>query len=816
MSMPIQTVTVLGAGTMGAAIAGVLADAGLTVHLLDLPAEPDAFPPDVLPGIPPAKIGRNGVAWQGLARMQALRPPNLLRASSPQRIRPGNLEDDLERCIASSDWVVEAIVEDLEAKRSLLARVASVPGIQHCIVSSNTSGLPIGQLCDGLDSAFQRRFLGTHFFNPPRYLTLLELIPHATTDPDPLRTLQTFASIRLGRETVICRDTPYFIGNRIFAFVNQITLNAAIDMGMSVHEVDQLTGQLVGRPKAATFRLCDIVGLDVMRLVCENLHNLIPDDPYREIYRHAGSQRVMQTLQEANLLGNKTGQGFYQVARGPDGAKRFLGLDLDQAQAGNIQYVEPNPVPNALLAEIQGLSLKARFARVLNSDARQGRFLWEVYGRTFEYLAAIGGEIADSVYDIDRAMHWGFHWEMGPFELWDALGFDPTRARMRQSGHQFGPWMPETDATEASEASAPVFHRTTSDARTARRFRGGWISVTPDTSYHEYRDIGLRGTVLAANESATARMDDAGIAFLELHSKLNTLNADTLAVCEKAMDAVRARGQGLVVMARNGFFSAGANLKVLLADLELGDWKRVEAGIRTGQEIFLNFRRLDWPVVAVAKGIAYGGGLELLLAADRVVAHPESFFGLVETGVGLIPAWGGCKEMVRRTLNPAFHRVSPETDLALSVLLTQIGRAQVSRHAFDARNMGYLDADAPVVTRTGQMLRWAVGEIHRLNALGYVSPATTGNVFAAGRDGRANLEMAIHQMHEGGFASAHDRLVASKLAHVLCGGDLDAAAWMDEAYFLDLEREAALSLLGTAETQDRIKYMLTHGKPLRN
>lgn len=812
MSLPIQTATVLGAGTMGAAIAGVLADAGLHVHLLDLPSTADEtyLAP---PGITPAQVGRSGPAWVGLERMRALRPPNLYHESSLARIHPGNLEDDLEEALGASDWIIEAVVEDLPVKQDLLARISACTPPQ-ALVSSNTSGLPIRLLCENLPPSWSQRFLGTHFFNPPRYLPLLELIPHAGTDPEAVHRLQDFAARRLGRETVICRDTPYFIGNRIFAFVHQVTMNTAVDLGLTVHEVDQLTGTLVGRPRAATFRLCDIIGLDVMQLVCDNLYDLIPDDPLRHVYRHQGSTQVLDLMLQSRLLGNKTRQGFYQVQQDDRGQKTFLGLDLAAAQEGRIAYLAPQTLPDPDIAALAALPLPDRFRRLLALDSAYGQFLWEIYGRSFAYLSHIAGEIAPDAYAVDRALHWGFHWQMGLFELWDALGLETSLPRMQRSGFRIGPWIPAPEADNGNRI--PDFHQRTDGQRTAYGFDGIWVRVDRNESHHGLQDIRQGGQELGTNESATLCRGQDDILYLEIHSPQGTIDNNILDLCQEAVHHLHGQAQGLILTRDDERFSVGANLKHARALIHDGNWTDLETTTRRGQDTFMALRLAPKPVAVAMRGLALGGGLELMLAADFVTPHREAQLGLVETAVGIIPGWGGCKEMVRRLLDPRFLQFHGSPDAVLAHLLQQMGLAKVSRHAAEAREFGYLAPDTPIVGRPSQMLYWAAREIRRRHDLGYTPPVAVGTVYAAGADGKANLAMSNYLWREGGYMSEHDLLITSKLAHVLCGGDLDQATWMDEQYFLDLECEAVLSLLGEARTRDRIEHMLATGKPLRN
>ena len=807
MTLNIQTATVLGAGTMGAAIAGLLADAGIRVHLLDLASDPE---PNInIDGVAPAQVGRSQLAWQGLTRMAETRPPNLVHKESRSLIRPGNMDEDLEAALGESDWVLEAVIEDMETKRSLLQRLADLnPACR--LITTNTSGLPIHMLAEGLPADFASRFMGTHFFNPPRYLPLLELIPHAGTDPALLADFGTFSSVRLGRETVVCRDTPYFIANRLFAFIHQVTINTALDMGLTVAEVDGLTGSLLGRPNAATFRLADIVGLDVMDLVCRNLDDLTPDDPCRSVRFHEGYRSMMTALLAAGHLGSKTGQGFYRTEHDANGRRQFLSLDLASAVEGRLSWVPTPRFSDEAIDTLHGMPLAERFPALLKLDNHFGEFLWRIHGQVFSYLSQISGEIAEDCHAIDRVIRTGFAWQLGPFELWDALGPE-SLDRMRQSGMHPGEW---TAGVLASSDTS--FHRLANGERTSWNFRGGMNPVPAEVNYHAYADAMRTGQVVAENESACLRTGQDGILFLETRSVLNTIDEQVLSVCREACDRLHGSAAGLIIANDDHIFSAGANLKLILALLEAADWQELERLAKLGQNTFLALRNVPKPVWAAVRGMAAGGGVELLLSLDGVVAHPEACLGLTESAVGLVPGWGGCKELVRRSLGREFLDRSGDAHLVLKNLHAQVAMAKVSDNARDAQAMGYLPKQTPLVTRRSQLLPWAVRELQRSLDLGYAPPAVGPNTYAAGRDGLANLEMEVFMYREAGYISEHDALIATKLAHVLCGGRLASPAWMDEQWFLDLEREANLSLAGEPLSRDRIVHMLTQKKPLRN
>ncbi len=812
MALTVQTVTVLGAGTMGAALAALLGDAGLKVHLLDLPSG------TVQAGGTPDPRQRNQRARTGLVRMQELQPPCLYDETGLARIEIGNLEDDLERALAQSDWVLEAITEDLALKRALWSRFpACCPA--PTFVSSNTSGLPIHRLTEGLDTDFARRCFGTHFFNPPRYLPLLELIPGPLTDPDLLREFKDFSQWRLGREVVVCKDTPYFIGNRFFAYCQQATINEALARGLSVGEVDALTGPLLGRPKTGTFRLADLVGLDVMEQACSNLTDLLPADAALQSVARGGVGPVLHTLTAAGHLGRKSGQGFYQAVTAENGRKSFRELDLAAARQGTVRYRSPGTRGQAGLQKLEALPLAERLPALLYTPSPVQDFGWAVLGQSLAYLAGIASELASSVYDIDRVMRWGFGWELGPFEIWDALGHEASLQEMEARDIACPPWI-KVLGQDGDDSNGPratrTFHRGSGMQRTAATFAGPFVSIPRGDSFHGYRDTLAEAELLTENVSASLKRGRDQILFLEIHSKLNTIDDQVLAICQAALEQLHGAAAGLVIANDDDIFSAGANLQFLLRDMEQGDWSELERRIALGQSTLQALREAPKPVVTALRGLALGGGVEVVLAADRAVAYRDARLGLVETRVGLIPGWGGCKEMVRRHLDLAGDWDLKSPERTIQALVQMIGQAQVSSQAEQARRMGLLDARDTIVGRSSQILSSAEATLRTLQQAGYRPPVTQANVYAGGTDLQANLTATLYFLREGQYLTEYDRHIASKLIHVLSGGPLTTPAWMDEQYFLDLEREAILSLLGEAKTQARIHHMLTTGKPLAN
>ena len=813
MTLNIQSATVLGAGTMGAAIAGLLADAGIHVHLLDIALDPDPDLPFTRPS--PEQVGRSQIAWQGLDRMANARPPNLVHKESLKLVEPGNLDENLETAVGKSDWILEAVTEDLQVKRDLLRRIAAL-NPKCSLVSTNTSGLPIHMLAEGLPDRLASRFLGTHFFNPPRYLPLLELIPHEATDPGLLADVSDFSSARLGRETVICRDTPYFIANRLFAFLHQVTINTALDLNLSVAEVDGLTGSLLGRPNAATFRLADIVGLDVMDLVCRNLDALTPNDPMRSVRLHAGYRALLQNLLSAGYQGAKSGQGFYRTVRDQSGKRKFMSLDLPEAVENRLTWQEEPRFQDDLVDQLRSMPLAERFPALLAMENRYGEFIWQVHSQMFTYLTHIAGEISEGCHDIDRVMRTGFGWKLGPYELWDTLG-PSSVGQMQTSGLGLGKWVVDTPyISEDDRGSGPMFHCTENGRRSSWHFSKGMQPIKPDADFHTFGDAVRSGSVIAENDSGCLRSGQDGILFLETRSKLNTIDEPILSLCQEACNHLHGTATAFIVTNDDEIFSAGANLKQVLAFIEDSNWKELERLSKLGQDTFMALRQAPKPTWASMRGMAAGGGVELSLALDGVVVHPEACLGLPEAAVGLIPGWGGCKELVRRGLDGEFITRGGDPFRFLQQVHTQVAMAKVSDNARDAKTMGYLPANTITVGRKSRLLPWAVQEVRRSLELGYVPPATRQNTYAVGRDGLANLKTSVYMMRQGGYISEHDALIASKLAYVLSGGSISSPTWMDEQWFLDLELETNLSLAGESKTRDRIAYMLTHKKPLRN
>ncbi len=829
MSRTISHVTVIGAGTMGAAIAGHLANAGVSSHLLDV-SPTELTPEEQAKGLSlEDRAVRNRIAQSGLERMTQARPASLFSPELAGLITLGNVDDDLEAAVAQSDWIVEAIVERPRPKQELMARLDAIAPAD-AVISTNTSGIPIHIISAGRSQAFQRRFLGTHFFNPPRYLRLLELIPGEQTDSAIVADMRAFAEKRLGKGVVIARDVPNFVGNRMFSYILSSLLEFAVANDYTVEEVDRLTGTLIGRPKTATFRLLDVVGIDVASLVGEHLYDMIPDDEDRDTLRGPLGTEVLMTLLQNGFLGAKSGQGFYKTVVDREGRKSFWGLDLQAASEGEVDYMQPartnwpgvDAVRNAPLPDrLRGLvaSRPAGEDGEETGDEAAG-LVWHTLSRTLAYASKRVPEIADSPIDIDNAMKWGFGWEMGPFETWDALGVADTTQRMADEGLAVAPWVQEMlgkghdSFYRSEESSGPGVSAASMQV------------YNPQTGQYESADDGdrvvsipalKRGRGVLAGNSAASLLDMGdGVLLLEFHTKMNALDLEINSIADAAIERLHGSATGLVIGNQGGNFSAGANLLLIGALAQSGDTDKLDAAIKALQQMILQLRQAPKPVVAAPYQLALGGGAEVTMCADRIVAHAELYIGQVEVGVGLIPAAGGCKELIRRLISPHMKTQNADPSSHLQRVFELVALAKVSTSAAEARQMGFLGPRDRVVMNSDHLLAEAKAEVLRMAEEGYGPPAVTGNIYAAGRDYLANLRVGIYSMREARYITEHEAIIADQLAYVLCGGELSQPAWMDEQYFLDLEREGFKTLCGYPKSHERIWHMLKNGKPLRN
>jgi 3-hydroxyacyl-CoA dehydrogenase len=759
MKDAIRSVAVLGAGTMGAQIAAHLANAGVPVRLLDLTAD---------------------VARQGLKRATALKPDPFFTQEARSLISIGGFDRDLPS-LSSADWIVEAIVEQPEVKRALLEKVdaARRPG---SLVSSNTSGIPIATLAEGRSDDFRRHWLGTHFFNPPRYLHLIEIIPTAETSKAAVEQMSWFADHRLGKGVVVAKDTPNFIGNRIGLFGVMGILRALESGEFTIEEIDALTGPALGRPKSATFRTMDIAGIDVMAHVARNLTERLTDP---ESLRAFALPSVVTKLIERGWVGEKSGQGFYKK----------VGNDILTLEPATLEYRPRKAARIAPLEAAQSINdTRQRIRTLLLGRDKVGEFLRATLGETLVYTARVTPEIAHSIDDVDRAMQWGFAWELGPFEIWDAVGV--------------------SDLLQAMKLETPP--RLVADLLASGRTRFRDDGVPPSGSDLQIlKSANARQKVVASNPGASLVDLGDGVLAVDLHSKLNTIGADTVQMLMNGVKEASANFAALVVGTEAADFSAGANLMLLLLEAQEGNWDELDMMVRAFQGATSTLRYSSVPVITCPAGRTLAGGCEIVISGDRVQAASETYIGLVEVGVGLIPAGGGTTEMLARAMDKLPGRQADLLPFVQSVFET-LGFAKVSSSAANARELGFLrDADAITMNRERLIADAKALALERVRE-GYQPPPRRSAIPVGGENVFAALKLGVHLAWRAGRLGDHDKVVGTALARILAGGSLPHQTTVSEQYLLDLEREAFLKLCGERKTLERIQYTLKTGKPLRN
>ena len=788
----IRRVAVLGAGTMGAAIAAHCANAGLEVDLLDIaPDDPDA--------------DRNEIVNAGFERMKNARPAALMSKDVVERMRTGNFEDDFGR-VGEADWVLEAILEKLEPKRELMERIEDVAK-EGAIISSNTSGIPLHLVAEGRSEGFRRRFLGTHFFNPPRYLKLLEIIPTGDTDPEVVESVRNFGERVLGKGGVIAKDTPNFIGNRLGSFAGMQSARYAFENGYGIEEVDAITGPLIGHPKTATFRLNDQVGLDIAVGVAENLYEAAPEDESREELK---PHPKLKEMLERNLLGNKTGAGFYRRTR-RDGKTVFDVIDLDTFE----HHPPENPeIPIAGETQKQGnLGAQLRFLIDKADEDRHARYVRDTLLPYMAYASRRVPEISDALEDVDHAMEWGFGHQTGPFRTWDLLGVRETVGRMDSMGIEVAGWV-----REMLDGGDESFYKQEDGRELAYSpVKGEYEEVREDPMAISLERLREEGKEIARNDSASILDLGDGVLCFEFHAKGNSIDAAVVEMGYRALEELeRDDVVGLVIGNEGRNFCVGANLGEMAHAARNGMFDEIGKSVEALQRLLMGFRFAPKPVVAAPRGQTLGGGLEVCLHSDRVVAAGETYMGLVEVGVGLIPAGGGTKELARRIVSRPLG-VSPDVPPLPFVqkAFETIAMAKTAASALEAQEMGFLDEDDRVVMNADHVLSAAKREVLDL-ADGYVPPEHGKNVYAAGKTTRAALEVGVKTLQWGRYASEYDGVIAGHVARVLTGGDLSLPQWVPEEYVLGLEKEAFLNLLKNEKTHERIGALLKTGKPLRN
>ncbi|MCA1564072.1 MAG: 3-hydroxyacyl-CoA dehydrogenase/enoyl-CoA hydratase family protein [Acidobacteria bacterium] len=800
----IERAAVLGAGTMGAQIAAHLANAGIPVLLLDI-APRELTPDEEAKGFSlEARAVRNRIAQAGLDAAKRAKPAAFFTADTSALVAVGNFADDLAR-LKDCDLVVEAVVENLEIKRKLYEGVE-----RHrragSIVASNTSGIPIRAIAEGFSEDFRAHFLGIHFFNPPRYLHLCELIPTEWTRPEVACSVFGFLDQRLGKGVVLAKDRPNFIANRIGTYGALVSIKTMLEDGYTIEEVDRMTGQAVGRPKSATFRTFDIVGLDVFAHVARNLYEAVPEDEEREVFV---APEFLQGMIGRGILGNKTKGGFYRKQKGEGEKQEIWTLDHASLEYRPAQKVKLPALEMAKNVEDVGERIKA----LVWSKDRVGAFLWKTITRTLRYAANRIPEIANNVVDVDRAMRWGFSWELGVFETWDAIGVEKSVARMREEGEKI-----PLNVERMLHAGAQSFYKTEG----SQRFYFDFVTlayqpVNEQAGVLILKSVKERTGVVKRNAGASLIDIGDGVACLEFHSKMNAIGGDTIQMIKGSLAEVERNFVGLVVGNQAQYFSVGANLMLILLEAQEENWEDIDLMVREFQRATMSLRYSPKPVVVAPFGLVPGGGCEVAIHGDRMRASAELYIGLVEAGVGVIPAGGGTKEMLVRALD-SIPRGMDDADPFPFVkrAFETIALAKVATSAGEARQLGFLRDEDSISMNQDRLIADAKQEVLALAKGGYTEPQPRTDILALGLPALATLKLGIHQMKRGGFISEYDALIGERLARILTGGDLNHPTRVSEQYLLDLEREAFLSLCGQRKTQERMAAMLKTGKPLRN
>jgi 3-hydroxyacyl-CoA dehydrogenase len=804
MKYKFHQAVVIGSGTMGAAVAAHLANAGVPVTLLDIVPN-KLLPEEEKKGLTlKDKVVRNRIVQQGLDRAIKSRPASFFTSETPALVSIGNLEDDLD-VIKNADWVIEAIIENLKIKRDLMIRIDAIRP-PNTIVSTNTSGIPITSIAEDLSDGFRMHFLGTHFFNPPRYLKLLEVIPTKDTLLEVVNAISEFGEYRLGKGIVLCKDTPNFIANRLGFGGGAFALDYILANGYTVEEVDTITGPAMGRPKTATFRLIDLVGIDVWEHVGNNLAPAIPDDKKALQYLNSGRvNHVIHTMVEKGWLGNKVKQGFYKEVRTPEGVREFWSLNLK-----TLDYETPVKVRFDSLGKVKDAEeLGEKLKILISADDRAGELVRALTFQGLEYASERIPEIADTPKPLDDAMRWGFGHEAGPFEVWDLLGVKETSSAMEAAG-----FSPATWVADMVSSGHPTFYEYDAGTKTGvyNPKLGKYESIKRPASLVLLKEQ----KVVSKNPGATLYDLGDGVACVEFHTKVNSLDEDIFNMILEAQERTLTDFEGLVIgNEAENFCAGGANIMMVVMAAQMGAWDTLEVAIKKMQEMNMRSRYHPTPVVAAPFGLTLGGGAEIMVYASRVVAAAELYTGFVEFGVGVIPAGGGTKEMLRRIVNPPMRTQNADALPFLQRVFEQIGMAKVATSAEEARQMGLLGISDRVVMNKDILLAEAKKEVLNMVATGY-HPPIPEKIYAAGRDALGALRVAIHMMKEGKYITEYEAHMASKLANVMTGGELSRPTWVDEQYILDLEREAFISLCGEEKTRQRMINMLQTGKPLRN
>lgn len=788
----INKVAVLGSGVMGSRIACHFANIGVEVLLLDI------VPKEAIDSTD--KNARNKIVNDALQFALKSNPSPIYSKSYVSRITTGNMDDDMAK-IADCDWIIEVVIERLDIKKQVFENVEKYrkPGT---LITTNTSGIPIHLMLDGRSEDFQQHFCGTHFFNPPRYLKLLELIPSPKTSPEVMAFLEDYGQRFLGKTTVVCKDTPAFIANRIGVYSIMSLFHTVTEMGLTVEEVDKLTGPVIGRPKSATFRTCDVVGLDTLVHVANGVKDNCPNDEANATFEIPS---YINKMVENNWLGSKTKQGFYKKVKTDDGKSEIHALNLS-----TLEYAPSQKVKFATLEMTKTIDdLKERMKVLINGQDKAGEFYRKSFFGLFAYVSNRIPEITDAIYKIDDALCAGFGWSLGPFANWDAVGVEKAVEEMEKMGISPNPWVKEMLA-----AGIKSFYKVEKGAKYYYDINSKSYQMVPGSDEVLSLETLREENTIWKNAGATIVDLGDGIINLEFHTKMNTIGAEVIEGINKAIDLAEEKYKGLVIYNDGDNFSAGANVGMIFMMAAEQEYDELNFAIKTFQDTMMRVRYSSIPVIVAPHNLALGGGCEMSMHADKVIAHAETYMGLVEFGVGVIPGGGGTKEFTLRASDEY------NDGIRLNVLRNRfltVGQAKVGTSAQEAFELGYLrqGTDEWIVSRKHQ-LSYAKQAALNLAEKGYTKPLQRNDIKVLGNEGLGIVYVGANSMKSGNYISEHDQLISEKLGYVLCGGNLSQPTEVNEQYLLDMERKAFLELCQQRKTLERLQSIITTGKVLRN
>ena len=788
----INKVAVLGSGVMGSRIACHFANIGVEVLLLDIVPKEAVESKD--------KAARNKIVNDALQFALKSNPSPIYSKSYVSRITTGNMDDDMAK-IANCDWIIEVVIERLDIKKQVFENVEKYRK-QGTLITTNTSGIPIHLMLDGRSEDFQQHFCGTHFFNPPRYLKLLELIPSPKTSPEVMAFLEDYGQRFLGKTTVVCKDTPAFIANRIGVYSIMSLFHTVTEMGLSVEEVDKLTGPVIGRPKSATFRTCDVVGLDTLVHVANGVKDNCPNDEANTTFEIPS---YINKMVENNWLGSKTKQGFYKKVKTDDGKSEIHALNLS-----TLEYAPSQKVKFATLEMTKTIDdLKERMKVLINGQDKAGEFYRKSFFGLFAYVSNRIPEITDAIYKIDDALCAGFGWSLGPFANWDAVGVEEAVNQMEKMGITPNPWVKEMLA-----AGIKSFYKVEKGAKYYYDIESKSYQMVPGSDEVLSLETLREENTIWKNAGATIVDLGDGIINLEFHTKMNTIGAEVIEGINKAIDLAEEKYKGLVIYNDGDNFSAGANVGMIFMMAAEQEYDELNFAIKTFQDTMMKVRYSSIPVIVAPHNLALGGGCEMSMHADKVIAHAETYMGLVEFGVGVIPGGGGTKEFALRASDEYGDGI--RLNVLRNRFLT-VGQAKVGTSAEEAFELGYLrkGIDEWIVSRKHQ-LSYAKQAALNLAEKGYTKPLQRNDIKVLGNEGLGIVYVGANSMKSGNYISEHDQLISEKLGYVLCGGNLSQPTEVNEQYLLDMERKAFLELCQQRKTLERLQSIITTGKVLRN